>query len=72
MISSMHHDNSIDINSGKPEIILFYNSTKGGIHALDQKCGNYSVFRRTQQWPCVVFSAILNIASVNEFVLGRL
>lgn len=71
MISSMHHDNSIDDTSGKPEIIIFYNSTKGGVDALDQKCANYSVSRRTQRWPCVIFSAILNIASANGFVLWK-
>ncbi|CAK1592255.1 unnamed protein product [Parnassius mnemosyne] len=30
MISSMRHDKSINEVSGKPEIIEFYNSTKGG------------------------------------------
>lgn len=67
----MHHDNTINQGSGKPEIIEFYNSTKGGVDAFDQKCANYSVSRRTQRWPCVIFSAILNIASANGFVLWK-
>lgn len=71
MISTMHHNQSIDTNSGKPEIIIFYNSTKGGVDTLDQKCANYSVARRTQRWPCVIFSAILNISMVNGFILWK-
>lgn len=71
MISSMHHDGSVDPESGKPEIIHFYNSTKGGVDSLDQKCANYSVSRRTQRWPFVIFSAILNISTANGFVLWK-
>ncbi|CAG4917457.1 unnamed protein product [Colias eurytheme] len=71
MISSMHHDKTIDENSGKPEIIEFYNSTKAGVDALDQKCANYSDSSRTQRWPCVVFSAILNISMVNGYRLWK-
>ncbi|KAL0893983.1 hypothetical protein ABMA27_014057 [Loxostege sticticalis] len=71
MISSMHHEESVDTESGKPEIIQFYNGTKGGVDSLDQKCANYSVARRTQRWPCVIFWAILNISSANGFVLWK-
>lgn len=71
MISTMHHDQSIDATTGKPEIIMFYNSTKGGVDALDQKCANYSVARRTQRWMCVIFSAILNISMANGYVLWK-
>lgn len=67
----MHHDKSVDRESGKPEIIQFYNSTKGGVDSLDQKCANYSVSRRTQRWPLVIFSAIMNISTANGFVLWK-
>lgn len=69
MISTMHHNKAIDEISGKPEIITFYNATKGGVDALDQKCANYSVARRTQRWPCVIFSAIMNISMANGHIL---
>lgn len=71
MISTMHHDKSVDQESGKPEVIQFYNSTKGGVDSLDQKCANYSVSRRTQRWPFVIFSAIMNISTANGFVLWK-
>lgn len=69
MISTMHHNKAIDEISGKPEITTFYNNTKGGVDVLDQKCANYWVARRTKRWPCVIFSAIMNISMANGHIL---
>lgn len=49
LLSSMHSDDIVDEKSKKPKIILFYNSTKGGVDALDQKCANYSTSQRTRR-----------------------
>jgi hypothetical protein len=38
LTSSMHHDEQTDQQTGKPEIIEFYNGTKGRVNALDEKC----------------------------------
>lgn len=69
LVSSMHHSAQIGEETSKPEIIGFYNATKGGVDSLDQKCALYSTNRRTKRWPTVLFYAILNIASVNAFVI---
>lgn len=69
LISSMHHTESADVESGKPEIITFYNQTKGGVDGLDQKCTTYSTNRRTRRWPMTIFFTILNVAAVNAHVL---
>lgn len=69
LISTMHHAESTDIETGKPEIIALYNDTKSGVDTLDKKCANYSTNRRTNRWPLALFYAILNIAGVNSFVL---
>lgn len=66
LVFSMHHDANIDVETKNQEIILFYNSTKGGVDALDQKCALYSVKRRSKRGPTVLFYAILNISSVNS------
>lgn len=71
LVSSMHHISAIDTNSRKPEIIAFYNETKGGVDTLDKKCAAYSTSRRTRRWPMAVFYAILDIAGVNSFVLHQ-
>ncbi|XP_045480889.1 piggyBac transposable element-derived protein 3-like [Harmonia axyridis] len=42
LLSSMHSDDKVDEKSKKPDIILYYNSTKAGVDALDQKCANYT------------------------------
>jgi hypothetical protein len=72
LISTMHHERSIDTTSGKPEIIMYYNQTKGGVDALDEKCAKYSTARRTQRWPMVIFFRMLDISGVNSFILHNL
>lgn len=68
LVSSMH--DCIDKNApGLPEIIKFYNQTKGGVDALDMKCSNYSSSRRTRRWPLAIFYRLLDICSNNSFVL---
>ena len=68
LVSSMHHSQLIEEN-GKPEIINFYNDTKGGVDALDQRCATYSCQRRTRRWPMAIFGAILDISRVNSYIL---
>jgi hypothetical protein len=43
LLSSLHHDSAICSDSGKPEIIAFYNKTKGAVDTLDQMCARYTV-----------------------------
>lgn len=69
LLSTMHHNACVDDDSKKPEIILFYNGTKAGVDALDEKCANYSTSRRTRRWPMVLFHTILNISGVNSRIL---
>jgi len=48
MISTMHKHGIIDSESGdqkKPELITYYNSTKGGVDVVDELKGQYSVAR---------------------------
>ncbi|KAJ8874171.1 hypothetical protein PR048_025013 [Dryococelus australis] len=52
LVSSMHHTKNTDPSSSKPEIIEFYNSTKGGIDAQHEKCTLYSTSRRTIRVHC--------------------
>jgi len=54
MLSSEHHDAKIedgDTNpKKKPEVILDYNSTKGGVDTADQMVGYYSAQRATRRY----------------------
>lgn len=72
LISSLHHDDTIDISTAeaaKPEIITFYNATKGGVDNLDKLCATYDVARNTRRWPMVIFYALLNMAGVNSQII---
>ncbi|KAG0722934.1 Acid ceramidase [Chionoecetes opilio] len=50
LMSSMHTQPSIT-GTGKPEMIDFYNKTKGGVDTFDQMCAQYSCSRKTKRWP---------------------
>ncbi|CAH2098252.1 unnamed protein product [Euphydryas editha] len=71
LASSMHHCEGTDETTGKPEIIAFYNSTKGGVDELDKKCSIYSCSRRTRRWPLVLFYRILDISMVNAYIVHQ-
>ncbi|KAG5863293.1 hypothetical protein JTB14_034894 [Gonioctena quinquepunctata] len=72
LISSMHHTPDIEPNNKKPEIIMYYNSTKGGVDALDHKCSVYSCGRRTNRWPLAMCFRIIDISSANSSILHGL
>lgn len=69
LVSSMHHTPATDPETQKPEIITFYNSTKGGVDALDEKCTVYSTSRRTRRWPLAIFYTLMNISMVNSYII---
>ena len=72
LYSSMHHDDKIDPESGdtkKPEIITFYNSTKGGVDMVDQMAGKYDTSRNSRRWSLTVFYALLNVFTINAYIL---
>jgi len=69
LISSAHHDSSIDPITKKPEIVLNYNATKGGVNSFDQMTNNMNCSRKTKRWPLCFFYNMLNIANVNAYVI---
>lgn len=72
LISSMHHDSSIDATTGiqkKPEIVMFYNMTKSGVDIVDEKCGTYSTSRRCKRWPLALFYRLIDISGINAQVI---
>lgn len=69
LISSMHHCESIYENTGKPEIIAYYNSIKGGVDEIDKKCSIDTCNRQTQRWAMMIFYRMLDISTVDAHVL---
>ena len=70
LLSSKHRQPTV-FENGKPEIITFYNKTKGGTENFDQMCDLYSCSRKTNRWPMCLFFAIINAAIVNSYIIYR-
>ncbi|KAG8319647.1 hypothetical protein J6590_087078 [Homalodisca vitripennis] len=47
----MHGGSAVNEVSGKPEIIMTYNSTKGSDNTFDQICQSANCSRKTKRWP---------------------
>jgi len=72
VLSTMHNSKTMDESTGlekKPEIITFYNATKGAVDNMDRMTENYTVARRSNRWPLTVFYSIFNIGAVNAQVI---
>jgi len=65
----MHYDFKIDVETRKPEMIVDYNSTKGGVDTVDEICAVYSVSRITKRWPLVIFYSLMNIVGIGTVLI---
>ncbi|XP_021162792.2 piggyBac transposable element-derived protein 3 isoform X1 [Fundulus heteroclitus] len=70
VMSTMHADVSLSTREDlMPQMILDYNSTKGGVDNLDKVTATYSCQRRTARWPLVIFYNIVDVSAYNAYVL---
>ncbi|KAL7872276.1 hypothetical protein SRHO_G00072590 [Serrasalmus rhombeus] len=70
VMSTMHKDASLSTREDmKPQMILDYNSTKGGVDNLDKVTATYSCQRKTAHWPLVLFYNIVDVSAYNAYVL---
>lgn len=53
----------------KPEIILFYNKTKGGVDSADKMTRLTTCTRTTRRWPFRLFMDLIDIATLNAYVI---
>ena len=68
LVSTMHHNEKIDNQTGKPDIILYYNQTKGAVDTEDQMCHIYSMQRKTKRGPLAYFMSPLNLDGLNSYI----
>ncbi|UYV82738.1 hypothetical protein LAZ67_22000699 [Cordylochernes scorpioides] len=74
LLSTKHSTTTIDQETAeqqKPEIITFYNMTKGDVDVVDQKCAMYSVGRRTKRWPLCLFLNFFDVVAINSAVIYK-
>nr|CAI5857770.1 unnamed protein product [Callosobruchus analis] len=69
ILSTMHEGSAICPDTGKPEINIFYNKTKGGVDAFDQMCGSRCCSRKTRRWPLCILYGMLNMACINSWII---
>lgn len=55
----------------KPEIIKYYNKTKGGVDTMDKMLAEYTVKRRTLRWPLSFFFNIIDVAGLASYIIYR-
>lgn len=72
LLSTMHHDNAIsERGDRKPDVILFYNASKGGVDTFDQCIKSYTTNRKTNRWPLKIFFNILDASALNAFIIWK-
>jgi hypothetical protein len=71
LLSTMHRDAAVDPVTSKPDIILFYNQTKGGVDTCDQMIKSMTVKRKSRRWPQIIFYRIVDFACLNSFIVWR-
>lgn len=73
MISTEHYGDEIDANSPttKPQQILDYNKSKGGVDVMDQMTSGYSCKRNTKRWPLALFYNMTDVAALAAFIIHQ-
>ncbi|GFO14989.1 PiggyBac transposable element-derived protein 4 [Plakobranchus ocellatus] len=72
LLSTTHQKPEICPETTKPDIMLDYNKTKGGVDAMDQMAYAFTTKRKTKRWPLVVFFNILDLSSIAARVIFQL
>ena len=69
VLSTMPHDDLVDGDIHKPEIILYYNSAKSGVDNLDDLAVMYTIRRKVNRWPVALFRNVVNVGAVETFIV---
>lgn len=70
LLSTQHQGPDVSNVPGhnrKPEIILHYNRTKGGVDTTDQMVAHFTCQRGTRRWPIKVLMFILDVGALNAY-----
>lgn len=68
VLSSMHTQPSIG-PARKPEVIEFYNQTKGGVDTFAQMWAHYGCGRKTKRWPLCVLYGLISAGVINSWII---
>ena len=73
LLSSLHTASVVNENEAKkkPEAILHHISTKGDVDNADEMLRCYSTKATSRRWPLAAFFDLLDIISLNTFVIDK-
>lgn len=66
LLTTKKFEHSLE-TSGKPEVVKFYNHTKGGVDIGDQLTRNTTVQRRSRVWTKKIFFEMVDVACLNAY-----
>lgn len=70
LLSTYHRGLEIEQSAKKkPNLITFYNKTKGGVDTLDQMVGTFRSKRKVNRWPMALFCNMLDISALNAYII---
>ena len=70
LMSAMHLSKREDVGSEtKPEVIMYYDSTKGGVDTMDQLVRGYSTKRMTRRGPMTMFYNMVDVSALNALIV---
>ncbi|XP_043475498.1 piggyBac transposable element-derived protein 4-like [Leptopilina heterotoma] len=68
-MSTLHSLVEIEMDTEKPTIISFYDSTKGATEYFNKLCDEYTVARKTFRWPLRFWYGMMDQAVINALIL---
>ncbi|KAK3776973.1 hypothetical protein RRG08_022767 [Elysia crispata] len=69
---TMHHSADVDQEGKKkPDMVKYYNETKGGVDIFDYVCHSFSCNRKTRRWQMVLFYNLLDTATVASHIIYK-
>ena len=72
IMSTMHHSADVDQEGKKkPDMVKYYNETKGGVDIFDYMCHSFSCNRKTRRWQMILFYNLLDTATVANYIIYK-
>ena len=72
VMSTMHQSADVDQEGKKkPDMVKYYNETKGGVDTFDYMCRSFSCKRKTRRWPMVLSYNLLDTATVARHIIYK-
>lgn len=69
LLSTFHHDALVSGPKDKPEIIHYYNNTKGSVDTTDKMLTQYTTKRKIYRWPLAIFYNLLDVSALAAYII---